>query len=84
MKEEPTQCKNRCSNARSLLNGTINTIFGGFVGGKSSSLARKRHLKVMQSVKVVSQTFNRKRMSHFTFTDVNIQGVDPDQVFLQL
>jgi len=51
----------------------INTISGGFAGGGSTNITRKKHLRVVHQVNAV--TF-RPRMPPITFTDEDFKGVD--------
>jgi len=58
--------------------GVINVIAGGFAGGGSSLTARKRHLRIVQSVNAISRSI-RLKMSPITFTDADFKGLDPLQ-----
>ncbi|XP_020221030.1 uncharacterized protein LOC109803766 [Cajanus cajan] len=60
------------------LRRVINTIAGGFAGGGSSSSARKRHLRAIQSVNAIGRA-SPIRMPPITFTDRDFQGIDPVQ-----
>ncbi|XP_017409334.2 uncharacterized protein LOC108321929 [Vigna angularis] len=59
------------------LRGHINTISGGFAGGGSSSSARKRHVRALQSVHLVDKP--RRSMPPITFSDEDFHAPDPDQ-----
>ncbi|XP_047146895.1 uncharacterized protein LOC124819420 [Vigna umbellata] len=59
------------------LRGHINTISGGFAGGGSSSSARKRHVRALQSVHLVDRP--RCTMPPITFWDEDFHAPDPDQ-----
>ena len=61
------------------LRGTINTIFGGFASGGSTSSARKRHLHHIQSINHITHYHHRCRMPPITFTDDNFHGLDHQQ-----
>jgi len=54
----------------------INTIAGGFGGGGNSNSARKKHLRAIHQVNLVSA---RPRMPPITFTDEDFKGIDPTQ-----
>ncbi|XP_020202399.1 uncharacterized protein LOC109788145 [Cajanus cajan] len=56
----------------------INTIAGGFAGGGSTSLARKRHLRAVRSVNSVNQP-KTPRMPPITFSHRDFRGFDPVQ-----
>ncbi|XP_020232498.1 uncharacterized protein LOC109812850 [Cajanus cajan] len=56
----------------------INTIAGGFAGGRSSSSAQKRHLRAIKSVNAIGWA-SPIRMRPITFTDQDFQGIDPVQ-----
>jgi len=58
--------------------GVINTIAGGFAGGGITSTARKRHLRIVQSVNAISRPL-AKKMPPITFTNADFKGVDPQQ-----
>ena len=58
--------------------GVINTIAGGFVGGRPSASARRKHLRAVQSINVVSMPI-RRRMPPITFTNADFKGIDPFQ-----
>ncbi|XP_047170848.1 uncharacterized protein LOC124839159 [Vigna umbellata] len=71
----PSRSRNR-SHERPL-RGHINTISGGFAGGGSSSSARKRHVRALQSVHLVDKP--RRTMPPITFSDEDFHAPDPDQ-----
>jgi len=54
----------------------INIITGGFAGGGSSSLGRKKHLRAIQLVNSIAFSF-RPRMPPITFTDQDFKEIDP-------
>jgi len=58
--------------------GVINTIAGSFAGRGSTSTARKKHLRFVQSVNAISQPLTKK-MPPITFTNAYFKGVDPRQ-----
>ncbi|XP_047174666.1 uncharacterized protein LOC124842265 [Vigna umbellata] len=79
---ERPRSKRRPSRSRSRsrerpLRGHINTILGGFAGGGSSSSARKRHVRALQSVHLVDKP--RRSMPPITFSDEDFHAPDPDQ-----
>ena len=61
------------------LRGFINTIFGGFASGGSTSSARKRHLCHIQSINHITHSHHRRRMPHIVFTDDDFHGLDHQQ-----
>jgi len=61
------------------LRGTINTISGGFASGGSTSFARKRHLRHIQSIYHITHSHHRRRMPPITFTDDDFHGLDHQQ-----
>jgi len=61
------------------LRGTINTISGGFASGGSTSSARKRHLRHIQSINHITQSHHRRRMPPIVFTDDDFHGLDHQQ-----
>ncbi|XP_027905769.1 uncharacterized protein LOC114165319 [Vigna unguiculata] len=58
------------------LRGYINTIFGGFAGGGSSSSARNRHVRALKSVHLVEKKV--RLMPPITFTNEDFKAPDPD------
>ena len=58
------------------LHDTINTISGGFASGGSTSSARKKHLRHLQSINHITHSHYRRRMPPITFTDDDFHGVD--------
>jgi len=62
----------------SNVRGVINVITGGFAGGGLSVTARKKHLRVVQSVNAISRPI-RLKMPPIMFTDANFKGLDPLQ-----
>ena len=75
---EPPQPQPRRADDRPPLRGTINMISGGFAGGGRSSSSRKRHLRAVQQIHVISNRTQR-RMPPITFSDSDFQGTDPNQ-----
>ena len=63
---------------RPPLRGTINTISEGFAGGGSTTTARKKHLRVVQSVNAVSAPV-RRNMPPITFTSDDVKAIDTKQ-----
>lgn len=59
------------------LHGHINMISSGFVGGGSSTSARKRHVRALNSVHVVDRP--RRTMPPITFIDEDFHAPDPKQ-----
>ncbi|XP_020207064.1 uncharacterized protein LOC109792094 [Cajanus cajan] len=75
---ERSRSQDRNQGDRNQPRRVINTIAGGFAGGRSSSSARKRHLRAIKSV----NTIDRAAVIHMppiTFTEQDFQGVDPVQ-----
>lgn len=62
----------------SRVKGVINTISGGFAGGGSTSSARRRYVKAIQSVNSVSGKPS-KTTPPIMFTNDDFRGVDPSQ-----
>jgi len=60
------------------MRGVINVIAWGFAGEGSSATARKRHLRAVQVVHVISRPI-RLKMPPITFTDADFKGFDPLQ-----
>jgi len=61
------------------LRGTINTISGGFASGGSTSSARKKHLRHIQSINHITHSHHIRRMPPITFTDNDFHGLDHQQ-----
>ncbi|XP_027931921.1 uncharacterized protein LOC114187764 [Vigna unguiculata] len=81
---QPTNCDHQpaCTNIAPTdppLRGTINTISGGFASGGSTSSARKRHLRHLQSINHITQSHHRCRMAPITFTNDDFHGLDHEQ-----
>lgn len=55
----------------------INTIFGGFAGGGSTSPSRKRSIRMLRSIHAVDVP--KRTMSPITFSDEDFHAPDPDQ-----
>ena len=62
-----------------LLRGTINTIFGSFASGGSTSSAKKKHLCHFQSINHITHSHHRHCMPPITFTNDDFHGVDHQQ-----
>ena len=56
----------------------VSYIAGGFAGGGCSNSARKKHLRVIQSVHLAS-THRRPHIPPITFTDGDFTAIDPAQ-----
>ncbi|XP_017408417.1 uncharacterized protein LOC108321235 [Vigna angularis] len=76
-RSERRRSRSRSRSRERPLRGHINTISGGFAGGGSSSSARKRHVRALQSVHLVDKP--RRTMSPITFSDDDFHAPDPDQ-----
>ncbi|XP_047178710.1 uncharacterized protein LOC124845629 [Vigna umbellata] len=76
-RSERRHSQSRSRSRERPLRGHINTISGGFVGGGSSSSARKRHVRALQSVHLVDKP--RRSMPPITFSDEDFHAPDPDQ-----
>ena len=61
------------------LRSTTSTISGGFTRGGSTSFARKRHLRSIQSTNVVTHSHRRWRILSITLTEVDFQDIDQEQ-----
>ncbi|XP_014497027.1 uncharacterized protein LOC106758609 [Vigna radiata var. radiata] len=59
------------------LQGIINTIFGGFAGGGTSSSARKRSIRHLRTIHAVDVP--RRTMPPITFSDADFHAPDPEQ-----
>jgi len=59
--------------------GTINTIYGGFASGGSTSYARKKHFCRIQSINHITHSHHRCRMPPITFTDDDFHDLDHQQ-----
>jgi len=70
--------RNQQQGPKPPLRGTINTIAGGFAGGGFTAIARKKHLRVVQSVNAVSAPI-RRNMPPITFTSDDFKAIDPKQ-----
>jgi len=71
--------RKRSPRSRDDANRTIiNTIFGGFGGGGPSHLARKRHLRAIKSVHMISHRTKRS-MPDITFIDRDFKSIDTRQ-----
>ena len=60
--------------------GTINTIYGGFTSGGSTSSARKKHLCHLQSINHITHSHHRHRMPLITFRNDDFHGLYHQQV----
>ncbi|XP_052723752.1 uncharacterized protein LOC128193711 [Vigna angularis] len=76
-RSERRRSQSRSRSRERPLRGHINTISGGFAGGESSSSARKRHIRALQSVNAVDKP--RRTMPPITFSDEDFHAPDPDQ-----
>ncbi|XP_052734126.1 uncharacterized protein LOC128196669 [Vigna angularis] len=76
-RSERRPSRSRSRSRERPLRGHINTISGGLAGGGSSSSARKRHVRALQSVHLVDQP--RRTMPDITFSDEDFHAPDPDQ-----
>ncbi|XP_017428736.1 uncharacterized protein LOC108336797 [Vigna angularis] len=76
-RSERRRSRSRSRSRERPLLGHINTISGGFVGGGSSSSARKHHIRALQSVHSVDRP--RRTMPPITFSDEDFHAPDPDQ-----
>ncbi|XP_047172803.1 uncharacterized protein LOC124840735 [Vigna umbellata] len=76
-RSERRPSRSRSRSRERPLRGHINTISGGFAGGGSSSSARKRRIRALQSVHLVDQP--RRTMPPITFSDEDFHAPDPDQ-----
>ncbi|XP_017437959.1 uncharacterized protein LOC108344008 [Vigna angularis] len=69
--------RSRSRNNDRSLRGHINTIFGGFPGGGSSSSTRKHHVRALRSVNSVQRA--RRSMPEITFTNDDFHAPDREQ-----
>ncbi|XP_017420406.2 uncharacterized protein LOC108330432 [Vigna angularis] len=76
-RQERRPSRSRSRSRERPLRGHINTIFGGFAGGGSSSSARKRHIRALHSVHLVDKP--RRSLPPITFSDEDFHAPDPDQ-----
>ncbi|XP_052730552.1 uncharacterized protein LOC108324378 [Vigna angularis] len=76
-RSERRPSRSRSRSRERPLRGHINTISEGFAGGGSSSSARKRHVRALQSVHLVDKP--RRSMPPITFSDEDFHAPDPDQ-----
>jgi len=56
----------------------VNTIFEGFGGGGASNSARRRHLRAIKSVHLISRRV-RRSMPDIIFTDRDFRAIDTQQ-----
>jgi len=77
--QEPEPARTDITPADLPLRGTINTISGGFASGGSTSSARKRHLRHIQSINHITHSHHRRRMPPIIFTDDDFHGLDHQQ-----
>jgi len=61
------------------LRGTISTISGGFASGGSTSSARKRHIRHIQSINHITYSHHRRRMAPIVFIDDDFHDLDHQQ-----
>jgi len=77
--QEPESARTDITPADPPLRGTINTISGGFASGGSTSSARKRHLRHIQSIHHITHSHHRRRMPPIIFLDDDFHGLDHQQ-----
>jgi len=77
--QEPEPARTDITPVDPPLRGTINTISGGFTSGGSTSFARKRHLRHIQSINHITHSHHRRRMPPTVFTDDDFHGLDHQQ-----
>ena len=77
--QDPQSVRTDVTLADQPLRGTINTIFGGFASGGSTSSARKKHLCHMQSINHITYSHHKRRMPPITFTDDDFHDLDHQQ-----
>ena len=58
------------------MRGVINYISGGFAGCRATMSARKKYVRAIQNVNVVS-TCSRRHMPPITLCDDDFQAIDP-------
>ncbi|XP_014521801.1 uncharacterized protein LOC106778353 [Vigna radiata var. radiata] len=72
-----SRSRSRASGSGRPLRGVINTISGGFAGGRASSSARKRSIRHLWSIHFVEVP--RRTMPPITFSDEDFHAPDPEQ-----
>jgi len=77
--QEPEPARTDITPADPPLRGTINTISGGFANGGSTSFARKKHLRHIQSINHITHSHHRRRMPPIVFTDDDFHDFDHQQ-----
>ena len=77
--QEPQPARTNIIPADPPLRGTINTISGGFARGGSTSSARKKHLRDIQSINHITHSHHKRRMPPIIFTDDDFHGLDHQQ-----
>jgi len=77
--QQPKPARTDITPADPPLRGTINTISGGFASGGSTSFAKKRHLRHIQSINHITHSHHRRRMPPIVFTDDDFHGLDHQQ-----
>ena len=74
--QDPQPARTDITPADPPLRGTINTISGDFASGGSTSSARKKHLRHIQSINYITHSHHRRHMSPIIFTDDDFHGID--------
>jgi len=77
--QEPKPARTNITPTDPPLRGTINTISGGFASGESTSSARKKHLRHIQSINHIIHSHHRRRMPPIIFTDDDFHNLDHQQ-----
>jgi len=77
--QDPQPARTDVTPADPPLCGTINTISGGFASGGSTSSARKKYLRHIQSINHITHSHHRRRMPPITFTNDDFHGLDHQQ-----
>jgi len=77
--QEPQPARTDITPTDPPLRGTINTISSGFASGGSTSSARKKHLRYIQSINHITHSHHRRRMPSIIFTDDDFHGLDHRQ-----
>jgi len=77
--QDPQPARTDVTHADPPLRGTINTISGGFASGGSTSFARKKHLRHIQSINHITHSHHKRRMPPITFTSDDFHGLDHQQ-----
>jgi len=77
--QEPEPARTDITLADPPLRGTINTISGGFASGGSTSSARKRDHRHIQSINHITHSNHRRCMPSIIFKDDEFHGLDHQQ-----